>query len=175
LSSKRVVVAVAHEGAPVFVPQFCPRCGQALADVVKFGKPHRCCPACEYIHFSNPKVAAAVFIEQTGRVLLVKRGVDPEKGKWALPAGFIDYGEDPQAAARRETLEETGLTVSLTRLVDVLFDGTTIVIIYAATVNSGTLTAADDVEETRWFGPDELPELAFKSTQQVIHQWRGDG
>lgn len=75
----------------------------------------------------------------------------------------------PQAAIR-ETLEETGLAITVSRLVDVIFDGTTIVIIYAAQVVGGVLNAMDDVVEARWFSPDTLPassELAFKSTQAL--------
>jgi ADP-ribose pyrophosphatase YjhB (NUDIX family) len=140
--------------------------------MIKFGKPHRCCPHCEFIYFRNPKVAAAVFIAQADRVLLVRRGVDPEKGKWALPAGYVDFGEDPQHAAIREAAEETGLVVEVVRLLDVMFDGTTIVILYAARVVGGDLLAGDDVDEARWFAAgDKLPELAFRSTQVAIAQW----
>lgn len=154
--------------------EFCPRCGGHLTDAVKFGKPRRYCPACHYVQFSDPKVAAAVFIEQDDRILLVKRAVDPERGKWALPAGFIDYGEDPQKGAIREAAEETGLTVTITRLLDVMFDGVTILIIYAAQVLGGDLQAADDVAEVRWFTRDEQPELAFRSTQALVDRWRHD-
>lgn len=158
----------------MLVPQFCPRCGHALADVLKFGRMRRVCPNCDYIYFENPKVAAVVFLEQEGRLLLVRRGVDPQKGLWALPAGYIDYGEDPQSAAIREVAEETGLIINVERLIDVMFDGATIVIIYAATVIGGKLTAQDDAEESRWFAAHELPEsteLAFRSTQLVVSSW----
>ena len=79
---------------------FCPRCGL-----------HAVCPQCDWIHFEDPKVAAAVLVEQDGRVLLVRRVNEPYRGLWTLPAGFIDAGEDPAQAAERECLEETGLTV----------------------------------------------------------------
>ncbi|MBN1964223.1 MAG: NUDIX hydrolase, partial [Anaerolineae bacterium] len=88
---------------------YCPRCGASLEQRMAFGQERPVCPACGYVHFYDPKVAAAVFIEQDGRVLLIKRGVEPEKGRWALPAGFIDRGEDPRHTAVREVQEETGL------------------------------------------------------------------
>jgi ADP-ribose pyrophosphatase YjhB (NUDIX family) len=158
----------------MIVPQFCPQCGHAMTDALKNGKLHRTCSHCGYIHFNDPKVAAAVVLEQDGRLLLVRRGVDPQKGLWALPAGYVDYGEDPQSAAVREVAEETGLVISMVHLLDVLFDGVIIVILYAGTVNGGTLTASDDVDEVRWFNPSELPpqhELAFRSTQWVVSSW----
>ncbi len=158
---------------PPFPPiQFCPRCGARVADELKFGKPRRVCPSCGYIHFVNPKVAVASFVEQDGKILLVKRAVNPEIGKWALPAGYVDGGEDPALAAIRETGEETGLTIEVLRLIDVIFDGTVILIVYEACPIGGTLGASDDAEAVDFFGPDELPELAFRSTQLLVAAWR---
>jgi len=115
----------------------------------------------------------ALFIEQGDRILLVKRGVDPKRGKWALVAGFVDYGEAPEEAAIREAGEETGLEVTIDRLMDVSYDAdnSTIVIMYAAKIVGGTLIAADDVDEVAWFGVDNLPELAFESTQRLVSAW----
>ncbi len=155
--------------------RFCPNCGQPVEDQVKFGRVRRFCPACGYIHFVDPKVAVVTFIERDGRVLLVKRGVDPERGKWSLPGGYVDFGEDPILAAVRETAEETGLTVEITRLVDVTFPPNKVIVIaYAARVIDGTLGAADDVEDVGWFTPGDLPELAFESTQRLVSQWISD-
>jgi 8-oxo-dGTP diphosphatase len=151
---------------------FCPRCGHQVDDQLKFGKMRRVCPDCGYIHFANPKVAVVTFITRDREVLLVKRGVDPERGKWALPGGFVDLGEDPALAAVRETEEETGLTVEITRLLDVTFPPNGVIVIsYAARVIGGTLCAADDVEACGWFQPGELPDLAFDSTRRLIGKW----
>ena len=154
---------------------FCPRCGAALTRAERFGQLRPTCPACGYVHFFDSKVAAAVFVEDGGRILLVKRGVDPEQGKWALPAGFIDAGEDPRHAAVREVAEETGLEVRVTRLVDVFHStrrpGASIIIVYAAEVLGGTLCPHDDALAAAWFDPDALPELAFESTRAIVHAW----
>jgi ADP-ribose pyrophosphatase YjhB (NUDIX family) len=104
-------------------------------------------------------------------VLLILRGVDPQRGKWDCPAGYVDRGEDPAQAAVRETAEETGLRVEIARLIDVLFDNGIIVILYAAQVVGGALRAQDDAADARWFGPLDLPELAFRSTQVLITTW----
>jgi len=99
---------------------FCPRCGSGVRLQEKFGKLRAVCPNCGWIHFADPKVAAAVLLKQAGRVLLVRRVNEPFRGLWTLPAGFIDAGEDPAQAAERECLEETSLTVHATRVVDVI-------------------------------------------------------
>jgi len=158
--------------------RFCPRCGQPLSDGLRFGKVHRVCEACGFIHFRDPKVAAVVFVTRDDRVLLVKRAVVPELGRWALPAGFIDYGEDPREAAIREVREETGLEVRITGLIDVLggagSGSASIVILFEGEVAGGALAPGDDVDEVRFFSPDELPTdqiASFQSTHLLIQRW----
>jgi ADP-ribose pyrophosphatase YjhB (NUDIX family) len=161
---------------------FCPRCGHPLSDGIRFGKPHRVCEQCGFIHFNDPKVAAVVFVTQEGKVLLIRRSVDPQKGKWALPAGYIDYGEDPREAALREVMEETGLTVRITRLIDVLGNkpsdegGASIVILFEAEVVGGSLCAQDDAEQAAFFAPHEVPldEIAFESTSLLLGRWMSE-
>ena len=109
--------------------------------------------------------------------MLVKRAHDPRQGYWAMPAGFIEAGEDPQAAARRETLEETSLVVDIVRLLDVFFtagDGgmADMVIAYEAHVTGGELKADDDAEAAEWFSRETLPsELAFFPSQRLAARW----
>lgn len=154
---------------------FCPRCGTAVTVEQRYGKPHHVCPACGWIHFADPKVAAAVLVEQMGRVLLVRRVNEPFRGLWTLPAGFVDAEEDPAEAAARECLEECGLTVRVTRVLDVVAGrehprGADFVIVYAAQVESGTLAAGDDADQAGWFERSNLPPLAFKATRSVLGQ-----
>jgi ADP-ribose pyrophosphatase YjhB (NUDIX family) len=131
------------------------------------------CPNCGWIHFSDPKVAAAILIEEDGRVLLVRRVNEPFRGSWSLPAGFVDADEDPAKAAERECLEETGLIVRATGVVDVIAGrehprGADFVIVYRGEVVSGELRAADDADEAEWFALNELPSLAFRATEAVL-------
>ena len=153
--------------------KFCPRCAAAVVHVDKFDMVRPVCPQCGWIYFQDPKVAAAVLVEKDGRVLLVRRVNEPFRGMWTLPAGFVNGGEDPSEAAARECLEETGLCVHVTRVLDVISGreherGADFVIVYHAEVVSGDLLAADDADAADWFVRDDLPPLAFKATLQVL-------
>jgi ADP-ribose pyrophosphatase YjhB (NUDIX family) len=152
---------------------YCPRCGTKLNHEELYGKLRPVCPQCEWIHFVDPKVAAAVLIEQDGLVLLVRRAGDPFRGFWTLPAGFIDGGEDPAEAAARECLEETGLNVRVNGILDIISGrehprGADFIIVYHAEVIDGELTPADDADAAEWFGRENLPPLAFRATQVVL-------
>lgn len=152
---------------------YCPRCGTSVVHKELYGRVRPVCPQCGWIHFVDPKVAAAVLIEENGRVLLVRRAGEPFRGFWTLPAGFINGGEDPGEAAVRECLEETGLKVRLTRLLDILSGkehprGADFIIVYQAEVIEGELKPDDDVDAAAWFERESLPQLAFRATQVVL-------
>lgn len=153
--------------------RFCLRCGTRLVQIEKFGKKRPTCPQCDWVYFPDPKVAVAVLIEEDARVLLVRRAVDPERGRWTLPAGFVDAGEDPVRAAERECLEETGLRVEVTRLLDVIAGqehprGAHILILYRGEIIRGDISPGDDVDRARFFSRLDLPSLAFQSTAQIL-------
>lgn len=156
---------------------FCPLCGARLEHQRRLGKIRPVCPNCGHIVFFDPKVAVVIFVKQDNRILLVKRAVDPGKGRWAFPAGFVDAGEDPREAARREFREETGLDIEITGLLDVFprntDDGGTadIIIAYAARAAGGALQADDDAEAVGWFTSDDLPELVFATTMMLVERW----
>jgi ADP-ribose pyrophosphatase YjhB (NUDIX family) len=152
---------------------FCPRCGSPLQKKEYFGRLRPACPECQWVYFADPKVAVAVLILQQDRVLLARRVNDPFRGDWTLPGGFVDAGEDPARAAERECLEETGLTVQVTRLVDVIAGqehprGAHILIVYQGNLISGNLQAGDDADGVAFYKLDQLPRLAFQSTTQIL-------
>lgn len=156
---------------------FCPVCATPLERREKAGKVRPVCPNCRFVHFCDPKVAAITLIEQGGRVLLVRRAVGPAKGKWTLPGGFVDCNEDPRQAAARECREEMGLEVEIAGLIDLYYgkahvDGASIVILYAGRLVGGSPAAEDDVDALCFFASDELPELAFPSTQEILARWQ---
>lgn len=153
--------------------KFCPRCAAQITREEKFGKVRPVCPQCGWIYFQDPKVAAAVLIEEDSRVLLVRRVNEPFRGLWTLPAGFVNGGEDPAEAAERECLEETGLSVRVMRVLDIIAGreherGADFVIVYLAEILGGRLAPADDADAVEWFERGSLPPLAFKATQKIL-------
>jgi 8-oxo-dGTP diphosphatase len=157
---------------------YCPKCATPLVTRPVGDTPRRACPGCGYIYFTDPKVGVGVVVMENGRLLLVRRAVNPQKGKWSIPAGFVDSGEDPQETAVREALEETNLTVAITGLEDVYFNptvklgqaGASIFIMYRAKLLGGQMQAGDDADDAQFFDLDELPELAFSSTDAIIEK-----
>ena len=156
---------------------FCPQCGTALQDREAYGRVRRYCPACDRIVFRDPKVAAGVVIEREGQVLLILRQNQPGRGLWSIPAGFVDFDEDPASTAVRECREETGLVVALTALLDVIIgEGqqgeASFMIVYCGEPVGGRLRAGDDAASARFFALDDLPPLAFASTHRALKAWR---
>jgi 8-oxo-dGTP diphosphatase len=154
-------------------PSFCTACGAPLEHSGR----HPVCTGCGRTHHRDPKVGVGVVVVQQGRLLLVRRGVPPGKGLWALPAGYVDAGEDPREAAAREALEETGLRVDVGRVVDVYPSGVTgghrgasFFLAFEAIVVGGVLAPADDALDAGFFGADDLPELAFESTRDAVRR-----
>jgi ADP-ribose pyrophosphatase YjhB (NUDIX family) len=153
---------------------FCPRCGTGLNQVRHFGHIRPTCPKCDWVFFPDPKVAVAVLILEEGRILLVRRTNQPQQWMWTLPAGFVDAGEDPKLAAERECFEETGLRVKVTDLINVYSGreherGADILITYKADVQSGVLIPGDDADRATFFQLDDLPPLAFNSTNEMLN------
>jgi 8-oxo-dGTP diphosphatase len=155
----------------------CPRCGAHID--VEGGRAH--CETCGYTQYeSSSPTASAVLVDDAGRVLLARRAIEPERGKWDLPGGFLESGEHPLDGLRRELREETGLDVEPTQFVGVWMDvygdsGQSTLNLYWVCRANGEPHAADDIDEVRWFAPDELPsvdELAFTANASVLAAWR---
>lgn len=153
--------------------RFCMKCGAELVVRHQFGQDRPTCPSCGWIFFADPKVAAAVIVEREGQVLLTRRVNQPFQGLWSLPAGFVNANEDPARAAERECLEETGLIVQVTALMDVIAGrehsrGADMVILYRARITGGQLQPGDDADMADFFAYDHLPPLAFLATRKAL-------
>ena len=161
------------------IARYCPACGQALVWQQRLGALRPVCNACDHVVFFDPKVAIAAWILQDNRLLLVRRRGDPLAGYWAMPAGFMEYDEHPEAALRREVLEETGLQVRVRELLQLFHtpaDGglANLVLVYEATITGGNLLAGDDADAVAWFRRNQLPPLAFLPTQALVKRWQAE-
>ena len=156
--------------------RFCPLCAGALGrgPVPPDQREQAVCGACGFVFYLNPKVVAGTIPEQEGRILLTRRSINPGRGLWTFPGGFVDFGESVTDAAMRETLEETGLKVELTGLHNVYsYPGAPVIIVYRALVVGGTLTACAENDLLEWVRPDDIPweVLAFPSTRDALREW----
>lgn len=106
-------------------------------------------------------------IFEDGKILLIRRKNNPFKGKWALPGGFVEYGEKTEDAVLREVFEETSLKTRIIGLVGVYSDpdrdprGHVVSVVYCLDVNSGILKGCDDAYEVKFFDLKGLPDLSF--------------
>jgi ADP-ribose pyrophosphatase YjhB (NUDIX family) len=157
---------------------FCPTCSGALEPrIVKRGEPERLvCTQCNQVLYLDPKVAVGTIMRSDdGRLVLVRRAIEPGYGLWVFPGGYVDRGEEVTAAAVREAREEAGLDVEIERLVNIYSYAkrSLIVIVYAARVVRGELCTDDECLEARLFPPAEIPwdRLACHSTTRALREY----
>lgn len=167
-----------HDTTPPY--RFCPVCGAPLEPrVLKATEPKRLvCTnrSCGFVFYLDPKIAVGTIIRmKDGKIVLVRRAIEPGYGKWVFPGGYVDRGEEVTLAAIREAREESGLDVSLDHLINIYsYAGRTpIIVVYAATCSGGDLTVDDEGLEARAFEPEDIPweELAFRSTYEALAEY----
>ena len=160
----------------------CPRCGSPL--VRGEGKVE--CGACGLVHYaSSAPAVSALVVDDAGRVLLGRRAIEPDAGRWDALGGFLDEGEEPLAGLRRELAEEAGVGIEIGDFVGVFADrygdgedaSAVLNLVWEARIASGEPVPADDVAELRWFARDALPpdaELAFRWLAPCLRMWAGE-
>jgi ADP-ribose pyrophosphatase YjhB (NUDIX family) len=160
--------------------RFCHYCAHPLVVKPVEGTKRLFCERCRTPIYENPVPATClVTVDSSDRLLLVKRSVEPKKGWWCLPGGFMELGESPEEAALRELFEETGLAGSIGRLLGVIANTSTqyhtvLMVGYLVSGYSGTLLAGDDAEEVEWFDACGIPEVAFESHSRFIERYYRD-
>jgi ADP-ribose pyrophosphatase YjhB (NUDIX family) len=161
----------------------CPCCSTDLTDdLSEPGAPiHLHCPVCDRRYYGNPKPTVSLLVErEDGRLLLVKRGVEPFLGCWDTPGGFMEEGESAEQTGAREVREETGIEATVEDLLgtwpDSYGEATTVNLFFRASCAAGISGAASsDVTELGWFAADELPareQIAFDCVPRAIAAWR---
>jgi ADP-ribose pyrophosphatase YjhB (NUDIX family) len=158
--------------------EYCSDCGTRTQIQTIANRRLNVCPSCQRIFFRNPKLVVVALIEDKGRVLLVLRDIEPGRGLWGLPGGYVDWDEHPEDAVVRESAEETGAQVAPERLLGVQHVNTgqegIVILAYQTRLLGGEVSARDEVQQVGWFSPEALPPLAFPSHRRVLHEWASD-
>lgn len=155
----------------------CLMCGAVFEKkLVKEGDPPRLvCPSCGYIHFVDPKIAATAVFQSDGGIVLIRRSIEPSKGLWVCPGGFVERGETPVQTCIRETREEACVDIDVMQLLNAYaYPGNVVIIlVYLARLVSGTPAAGDEAMELGIFPPEKIPwaDLAFPSTQDSLIEY----
>lgn len=157
-----------------FEPSYCRYCGTELQEKHVEEKDRPYCPSCDRIIWQNAEPVAATVLRKGEEILFVKRGIEPGKGEWSLPAGFLEYDEEPAHAAARELEEETGLKVEPSELE--LFESMNIerfpnqrivALIFSVDMKkaSGEISAGDDAADANFWTIQEL-----EASDEILRQ-----
>lgn len=175
------VDAGAGRGVPAWLAatlNHCSRCGAALRLGMVPGEDRErlACDACGFVAYVNPRlVVTCLPVTDAGEVMLLRRGIEPGRGLWAQPGGFMEIDETVEAGAVRETLEETGLLVEPGHIVGLYTrpEAAIVVIAFEARIVGGAATLTPEALEVRPFAPEAIPwpEIAFRTSEWALRDW----
>jgi len=160
--------------------KFCSECaGQITLAVPEDDTRERfVCSQCNTIHYRNPKIVAGCLPLWQDKVLLCKRAIEPRKGYWTLPAGYLENGETIEAGAHRETWEEAAAKVEASVLYTVfsLPHISQVYMFYRANVVDGTFGVGTESLDSGLFSEAEIPwdELAFPVVTDTLKHYFKD-
>ncbi len=159
---------------------FCSACGAEVTLRIPPGddRERHVCVACDFIHYVNPRVIVGCLPVHEDRVLLCRRAIEPRRGYWTLPAGFMENGETTEQGAARETWEEAAARVddmSLYRVFD-LPHISQVYLFYRCRLIDGEYGVGPESLESALFREDEIPwdELAFTVVKRTLEAWFRD-
>lgn len=160
--------------------KYCTHCGHSVHQKIPAGdnRLRYVCDNCQAIHYQNPRIVAGCLASWEQQVLLCRRAIEPCRGLWTLPAGFMENGETIAEAAIRETREEACVQVQQAEIY-MLFSLPRInqaTLIFRAQMNNGSFGIGDESLEVKLFSEDEIPwdRLAFTSTSQCLRHYFSD-
>jgi ADP-ribose pyrophosphatase YjhB (NUDIX family) len=158
--------------------RYCTRCGTQLAFGAIEGEDRArlSCPSCGHISYVNPRlVVTTIPVNEAGEVVLLRRGIEPGRGAWAQPGGFLEVDETVTEAAIRETLEETGLVVEPGEIVGLYtrLEAAVVVVAFEARVVGGAYRLNPEALEIQAFPPEAIPwdGIAFATSHWALHDW----
>ncbi len=168
-------------GVPTWIARslnFCSNCGSALnlGTIDGEDRDRLSCAACGHIAYVNPRLVVTTLpITDDGQLVLLRRGIEPGRGAWAQPGGFLEVDETVHEAAIRETLEETGLLVEPGEIIGLYtrLEAAVVTIAFEARVVGGSPTPTREALEIATFDPAAIPwpELAFRTTMWMLRDW----
>lgn len=133
------------------------------------------CGSCGQVHYSNPRMVVGSIPEQDGRVLLCRRAIEPRRGCWTLPAGYLESGEAVEQAVERETREETGARIELGGPFSLISVPRVnqVNLYYRATLVELSSPPGPETLEVRLFPAAEMPwdALAFGTVKLTLQRW----
>lgn len=160
------------------VVNYCSRCGSPLTHgpVANETRDRLACTNCGFIAYLNPRLVVSTLpVTADGRLVLIRRGIEPGYGMWAQPGGFLEIDETAHEGAVRETLEETGYIIDPDEVIGVYTrpQAAVVVLVWEARVVGGEPGTSVETLEVRSFAADEIPwsELAFQTTTWAIRDW----
>ena len=134
------------------------------------------CPDCGFIVYENPKIVVGSVCLHEGRILLCRRAIEPRRGYWTLPAGYLELHETAEQGAAREAWEEACARIEIDRLLAVytIVRISQVQLIYLARLETDSVAAGDESLEVGLFGWEEIPwdDLAFPSVRWALNHWR---
>ncbi|MEO1889622.1 MAG: NUDIX hydrolase [Cycloclasticus sp.] len=160
--------------------KYCPQCGSDTKSHVPAGdnRLRDVCVSCDIIHYQNPRIIAGCIPVWEDKVLLCKRAINPRRGFWTLPAGFMELGETTEQAAVRETLEEAQAVVAVDELYAVfnLPHINQVYMMYRSALLKPEFSSGVESLETRLFTEDDIPwdELAFETMRMSLEYYFQD-
>ncbi len=137
------------------------------------------CPDCGFIAYENPKLVVGAVCTWDGLILLCRRAIEPRRGRWTLPAGYMELNETAEDGARREAREEAGVEIEIDGLLAVynIPRISQVQLIYRARLPGPEHEAGPESEECRLFAWDDIPwdEIAFPSVHWALNHHREAG
>lgn len=159
---------------------FCSNCGARVAVRVPSGDtlPRHVCDVCGTIHYQNPKLVVGCIPEWEGRILLCRRAIEPRRGLWTVPAGFMENGETTAEGARRETLEEANARVEVGDLFALynIPHINQVYMLFRARLLDLEFSAGAETLELRLCDETEIPwdEIAFATVRNTLTHYFND-